>query len=116
MSRLKATLVATMLLVGSAAPSLADRCTRVLRRMEGWTIISVTQVDGEFQGCEFGRVVRFQDGTAYQCASYGYQYAYSPDAVIFGKTGTFEGRTFLSIKTLIDGELYDMQSVALKGR
>ncbi len=104
------------LFLATVTPALADRCTRLLRKLEGWTIVSVTQVNGEFEGCDFGRVIRFQNGTAFKCAGYGYNYAYSPDAVIFGKSGTFEGRAFVQIKALIDGELYDMQPVLIESQ
>lgn len=96
-----------------AAPALADRCTRMLSRLQGYTIISVTQVNGEFQGCDFGKVIRFMDGTALKCSSYSYTYSYMPDAVIFGKTMTHQGKSFAIIKALIEGEIFDMEPVIL---
>lgn len=102
------------ILVLSAAPASADRCARALRRLEGWTILSVTSVDGEFKGCDFDRVVRFTDGSAYRCSTYSYTYSYSPDAIIFGKTMSYQGGTYATIKVLIEGEIYDMSPIKVK--
>ena len=35
-----------------------------------------------FEGCEFGRQIIFDDGTALTCSTYRYHYAYRPKAVI----------------------------------
>jgi hypothetical protein len=82
--------------------------------MEGYTIISVTQVSGEFEGCDFDRVIRFVDGMALRCSSYSYTYSYMPDAVIFGKEATLQGRSFVLIKVLIEDEIFDMEPIILK--
>jgi hypothetical protein len=102
------------LLVMVPQPSLADRCTRGLRRLEGWTIISVTQVDGEFEGCDFDRVIKLMDGSALRCSTYSYTYSYSPDAIVFAKKASLEGGSFLMVKVLIEGELYDMAPIREK--
>lgn len=57
----------------------------------GYTIVAVKTIaksvddDGErtsFQGCKYGRIIVFDDGNYVTCASYGYQYAYRPSAII----------------------------------
>ncbi len=97
-----------------AQPAYADRCTRQLSRVQGYTVISVTQVDGEFDGCDIDKVIRFLDGTRLRCSSYGYTYAYMPDAVIFAKQLSLQGKSFAAIKVLIEGELFDMEPFILK--
>jgi hypothetical protein len=104
----------TFLTILFSTSAFADRCTRSLSRMQGYTIISVTQVDGEFQGCDFSRVIKFMDGTALRCSSYSYTYSYMPDAVIFGKTITYQGRSFVTLKVLIEGEIFEMESVVVR--
>jgi hypothetical protein len=42
----------------------------------------------------------FSDGTGLNCAGYGYQYAYMPEAFLF-VAGS-------SIKACIEGEVYDL--------
>lgn len=101
-------------LLGVAMPAQADRCTRSLKKVQGYTVVSVTQVDGEFQGCDFGKIIRLMDGTALKCSSYGYTYAYMPDAVVFAKQATYQGKTFVMIKLLVEGELFDMEPTLLK--
>jgi hypothetical protein len=105
-------LVGALVLV--SAPALADRCTRQLSRLQGYTVVAVTQVDGEFQGCDFSKAIRFLDGTVLKCSSYGYMYAYMPDAVIFAKQVAFQGKAFAAIKVLIEGEVFDMEPALLK--
>jgi hypothetical protein len=82
-----------------------------LRDLKGYTIIDVLTIVGyqdkdgkskdEFEGCDFGRVIVFEGNKALTCSGYGYQYAYRPEAVIFGRGGQF--------KMLVDSEMYDMR-------
>jgi hypothetical protein len=103
-------LVAIVVLCAAAAAS-ADRCSSALRRLEGWTIVSVTQVNGEFEGCDFDKVIRMMDGSAYRCSTYSYSYSFMPDAIVFGKRASIEGKSFVMVKVLIDGELHDMSPI-----
>lgn len=82
--------------------------------MEGWTIAAVTQVRGEFEGCDFDRVIRLDNGWTLTCSEYSYSYSYRPDTVIFSKTTQFRGRRYWMIKALIDDELYEMQPVPVR--
>ncbi|MGV7212513.1 hypothetical protein [Bradyrhizobium sp. UFLA05-112] len=38
---------------------------------------------GEFTGCEYDRILVFDDNTAVRCTSYNYTYSYRPDAYVF---------------------------------
>ncbi len=98
----------------SAAPASADRCASALRRLEGCTILSVTSLDGEFNGCDFDRVIRFTDGSVHRCSTYSYTYSYRPDAIIFGKRISYQGSSYTTIKVLIESEVYDMSLVRTK--
>lgn len=80
-------------LVGVAfwAPPLQADLGYQLARYVGYTIIAVKTVaksvddDGEqtsFKGCKYGRMIVFDDDKYVTCASYGYQYAYRPRAII----------------------------------
>ena len=115
MSRAFHLFLAGYLILGVAAPASADRCTTKLRRLEGWTIISVTHVDGEFEGCDANKIIRFLNGSAYQCTTGGYSSSYKPDsrmpdAIVFGKQRTSGSKSIVMIKVLIEGELYDMMA------
>ena len=110
MRRLITAGLATLFIATTAA---AD-CSSELMNLEGYTIIAATQVDGEFEGCDFDKTIRFTDGKRLRCSSYSYTYAYMPDAIIFGKRSTFKGKSFLSIKVLIEDEVFDMAPIVLK--
>jgi len=82
-----------------------------LRRLEGYTIVLVTYVAGyvdkdgkrsdSFEGCDYDRVIIFDNDKVLKCATYSYTYSYHPSAVIFVKGGDF--------KMLVGDELYDMR-------
>lgn len=83
----------------------------LLQGMEGWTIIAITQVDGDFEGCDFNRPIRFINGMILECSTYSYTYAFMPDAVIFSKSEDISGHMYYQIKVLIDDDLYDMEPI-----
>jgi hypothetical protein len=89
-----------------------DRCDRALRRLEGWTISSATSISGAFEGCDFGKIIKFADGTSLKCSTYSYSYSYAPDVIIFRKSTSIEGKDYSMVKMMVDGEVYDMSSVA----
>jgi len=96
------------------AKTVDANCSSELTNLEGYTIIAATQVEGDFEGCDFDKVIRFTDGKRLRCSSYSYTYAYMPDAIIFGKRSTVQGKSFLSIKVLIEDEVFDMALMILK--
>jgi hypothetical protein len=94
-----------------AGLSPAHAGTSELSRYVGYTIIAEKTVDhwisedgqkkgDSFEGCEFGRVIIFTDGTFLRCVSYSYHYSYRPDAIILAR-----GSTFVMI---VDDEAFDM--------
>ena len=54
----------------------------------------------EFEGCDFDRVLVFDDDTGVACLTYSYSYSYRPTAYIFVKGG--------SMKACIADSLYDV--------
>ena len=77
----------------------------------GWTVAAATNVRGEFEGCDFDKKIRFDNGWTLTCSSYSYSYAYHPDAVIFTKSFPYRGQNYWMIKVLIDDEFYEMQPI-----
>ena len=59
-----------------------------------------TYISGEFEGCDFDKVYRLDNGLFFQCSTYSYSYAYHPGVKIFA----IDGRTPV---VFIDGEQYD---------
>lgn len=75
--------------------------------LEGYTVTTVTHVEGEFEGCEYDKKIKFQNGWVLTCQTYNYHYAYSPSAAILTKD---VGQGYV-IKMIIDDDIYDMQPV-----
>lgn len=80
-----------------------------LGRVVGFTLVAKktivayiehgSRVDG-FNGCNFDRILVFEDNTGLRCAEYNYAYAYRPDAYLFANS--------TSIKGCIEDEWYDL--------
>ena len=60
---------------------------------------TVTHVMGEFQGCDFDRMIPLENGLHFKCGGYHYHYAYRPEVVIFGSSVSIDGEKY-------QGELY----------
>lgn len=105
--------VISVLLLAATMPAYGFRAFDFFG-MEGWTIAAVTQVEGDFEGCDFDRSIRFDNGWRLTCGGFSYTYSYRPDAVIFVKTIQFRGRSYWAIKALIDDQFYEMQPVLAK--
>lgn len=80
----------------------------------GWTVGASTQVEDDFEGCDFDKQIRFTNGWTLTCSSYSYSYSFMPHAVIFIKSFSHQGKNYWMIKALIDDEFYDMQPVRAK--
>jgi hypothetical protein len=90
-----------------ATPAFAE-CD--LDQVVGYTLIAAKTVDAYiehdekkdgFEGCNFGRIIVFRDGTGVACSSYGYSYAYAPTAYIFANGAL--------LKMCVEGEWYDVR-------
>jgi hypothetical protein len=85
----------------------------------GYTIAAAKTITGykdkdgkhsdDFEGCDFDRVIVFDDGTQLVCSSYSYTYAYRPEAVILIKNTEFQGRKVASVVMIVDDDEYDMR-------
>ncbi|MBV8801716.1 MAG: hypothetical protein JO131_01885 [Gammaproteobacteria bacterium] len=68
------------------------------------TIVGWYDNDGKkgdsFEGCNFNRVIVFDDNRTLTCAEYGYQYAYRPTATILSNGA--------NIKMVVESDVYDM--------
>jgi hypothetical protein len=81
-----------------------------LEHYEGWCIVAVKKISGYwdenkgiregFEGCSYGRLIIFEDGTFVRCLEYGYQYEYRPTAILMS-----DGASAIMI---VGDELYDV--------
>jgi hypothetical protein len=60
---------------------------------------TITHVVGEFQGCDFDRMIPLENGLIFKCRVYRYHYSYRPEVVIFGSGVSIDGEKY-------QGELY----------
>ncbi len=85
--------------------------TSQLSHLIGYTIIASKTVfgyldnnskkDDSFEGCNYDRVIIFDDNKTLTCAEYGYQYAYRPTAIIISNGSSF--------KMIVGNDVYDMR-------
>lgn len=68
---------------------------------DGYAVVEETQVDGEFEGCEFDRRIPLTNGLIFVCREYSYSYAYSPDVLILQNIRSGD------LKVLIDEDEYE---------
>lgn len=104
----KSVLALTLLFVTNSA--FAD-ITYQLGKFVGYTIIASKTIAGyqdgngqkgdSFEGCNFDRVIIFDDNKILTCAGYGYQYAYRPTAIILSNGSSF--------KMIVGNDVYDMR-------
>lgn len=97
-----------LLTVNSSA--FAD-VTSELGRYVGYTIVASKTIAGyqdrngkkadDFEGCDFDRIIIFDDNKILTCAGYGYQYSYRPTAIILSNGSVF--------KMIVGNDVYDMR-------
>lgn len=75
--------------------------------LEGFTLVKVTRVDGDFEGCDYDKVIKLINGWKLQCNSYRYHYAYGPEVAVFTKD---IGSGYM-VKMAIDDDVYDMSPI-----
>jgi hypothetical protein len=82
------------------------------------TIVGYRDKDGkssdDFEGCDFDRKIRFDDGTTLTCSGYDYTYAYRPTALILMKSSEFQGRKTAQAVMIVEDDAYDMELIFLR--
>jgi hypothetical protein len=90
------------------APSIA-RASCDIDDLVGYTIVEKKTISGriddgvksdDYQGCQYGRIILFDDGTGVKCHTYSYSYAYRPTAYIVANQG--------GAKICVEGQLLDV--------
>ena len=67
----------------------------------GYAVIDETQVDGEFEGCDFEKRIPLTNGLVFVCSTYSYSYSFMPEVLILQHVKSGD------IKVLIDEDEYD---------
>lgn len=79
-----------------------------LSDLEGYTIAKTTKVDGDFEGCDYGKKIKLMNGWSLTCNTYHYSYSYMPAVVILSRA---IGPGY-SIKAVIGDYVYNMEPVS----
>ena len=66
-----------------------------------------SNVAGDFEGADFDKQVRLDNGMNFEFSENNYSYSYRPEVVILSRTAINQGRSVTIYKLLIDDELYD---------
>lgn len=82
-----------------------------LEEIVGFTATASTNVAGDFEGADPDKPVKLDNGMIFEFTEYQYNYSYRPDVIVFARQTTFEGRTMVLYKLLIDEDLYDATRV-----
>jgi hypothetical protein len=83
--------------------SQIDACDLV-----GYTCIACSNVVGEFEGADYDKPVKLDNGMIFTFNEYNYSYSYRPEVAIFFKQVTYQGKTLNSYKLWIEDEVYDV--------
>ena len=78
----------------------------------GYTLVAKKTISGRiddgkredgYEGCVFGRILVFSDGTGLACADYNYSYSYMPTAYVFSNGS--------SLKVCVEGDLMSVTRI-----
>ncbi len=92
-------LIFPLSLVCAASPAFAVDWEDLAK--DGFGVLEMTSVQGEFNGCDFGRRIPLDNGLIFVCSEYNYNYSYAPDVFILKNVR--DGR----LKVVIDDDEYD---------
>lgn len=76
---MKRTLLLTGLFLLGAAHAVSSE-------LDGFTRVTTTRVNGEFEGADFDKVVQLENGMVFKFNTYKYSYAYRPEAAVYKRT------------------------------
>src|SRR5262245_10344042 len=104
---IKASVIAILALVIAVPAKAIDIST--LGQLVGWTVVEDTNITGEFEGADFDKVAKLDNGRIIEFHDYDYFYEYHPEIVIFGK----KVANVTLYKAVIEGgeEVYDITFV-----
>lgn len=82
-----------LLTIGSVSLAQPD-----LTELKGFTLVTSTYVDGDFEGADFDKVVKLDNGMIFQFNTYSYTYSYHPAANVFAQTFSVAALKRLKVK------------------
>jgi hypothetical protein len=81
---IKNSAIAILVLISLAIPAKAIDVS-TLGHLVGWTVAEDTNISGEFEGADYDKVAKLDNGHIIEFHEYDYFYEYHPEIVIFAK-------------------------------
>jgi hypothetical protein len=114
---MKSTIYLSLLMAisGSRAAPVLERAVSCdasdLSQIVGYTAITSTNVVGDFEGADYDKSVKLDNGMIFEFTEYNYAYSYRPDVIVFARAVTLQGRSVTVYKLMVEDELYDARRV-----
>lgn len=109
---LVAILVAAQPTSASRRPSHERQCAADdLEEIVGYLAVTASNVAGDFEGADFDKTVKLDNGMIFEFQEYKYSYSYRPRVIVFATSVTVATGKVAVYKLLIDDELYDVTRV-----
>ena len=89
----------------SFVPTLVTAADLEELAREGYAVVMETRVDGEFEGCDFDKVIPLTNGLVFVCRTYSYSYSYCPEVLILKHVRNGDLRVFINGQEY-SGQLY----------
>jgi hypothetical protein len=74
----------------------------------GYTCIDCSNVVGDFEGADFDKPIKLDNGMVFEFQEYNYTYSYRPEVAVFYKQLSYGGRNYNLYKLLIEDDIYDV--------
>jgi hypothetical protein len=102
-------LLLCLTLAGSMSPLSAQVQLSTLGGLVGWTVVADTNIQGEFEGPDYDKIVQLANGWIIQFHDYDYFYEVDPEIVIFAK----DYKSSILYRVLVDGgdDIYDVTRI-----
>lgn len=66
---------------------------------DGYYVFNKTSISGTFEGCDYEKVYKLDNGLKFECQEYNYSYSYYPDVYLLTNK-------YNNIKVIIEDEKY----------
>ena len=94
-------------------PHLVAIEASTLSELVGYTVVATSNVVGDFEGADFDKPVKLDNGMIFEFHTYSYFYEYRPDVIVFAKTVQYQGRSVTLYKLMIadEDEVFDVTRI-----
>lgn len=77
----------------------------------GYTCLTCTNVVGEFEGADYEKIIKLENGMIFEFNEYNNAYAYQPEVAVFYNQFMYGGRELTTYKLWIEEEMYDVTRI-----